>query len=244
MVGHGDVGIVHGPGSEKQRLLRIYNLEILYNHVVNSYVEWQTTVIEAIIRTNSGHVPKHMFLQQERCTWKLSSLLYMAHAYRESQEKKCYCSVCMFAKALRNYLTHNWTRKEGQFVMRGSTWPAGAVIANPSDERVVPSQRWSHGLALYAYLDSATEELRKAASDLGCNDPRTDVVAPIDEYMQCVSRSCKDWRESEPIPEMDDGEHDYERNMFIEIIKDLRGTTSFPLGSIDLYGNPEGKKRE
>lgn len=66
---HGDIGLIHeSDRTDKQRVLHIYNVETLYNHVVNSYIEWQTAVIEAIIRTNCALSTKYMFLQQEHCT--------------------------------------------------------------------------------------------------------------------------------------------------------------------------------
>ena len=82
---HADAGVVrsaNGEMGDKQRVLHTYNVETLYNHVVNSYIEWQTTVVEAIVRTNSGNSQKDMFVQQERCVWKLTCLLYMADSYQ------------------------------------------------------------------------------------------------------------------------------------------------------------------
>ncbi len=240
---HGDIGLIHESDStDKQRVLHIYNMETLYNHVANSYVEWQTAVIEAIIRTNCALSTGHMFLQQEHCTWKLSCLLYVADSYRAGQETKCPCSNCRFARELRNYLAHNWTRNKGDFALRGSEWPSGIVLANPGELDSIPDDRYAHGLALYLYLDSTRKDLRDAALDLGCEDPRIDVVGVIDDYMKCVSKSCKEWRGCNPVPEPDDEVHDYERNVLIGISNEIRDKTKFALGHIDLYGNQKARR--
>ena len=117
---------------DKQRVLHIYNVETLYSHLVNSYIEWQAAVVEAIVRTNSGDSQKDMFVQQERCVWKLTCLLYMADSYQAGQgQQRCQCPKCGFARALRNYFAHHWTRKRGDFALRGSSFAHLNCVGKP-----------------------------------------------------------------------------------------------------------------
>ena len=116
------------------------------------------------------------------------------------------------------------------------------MLANPGELDSIPDDRYAHGLALYLYLDSTRKDLRDAALDLGCEDPRIDVVGVIDDYMKCVSKSCKEWRGCNPVPEPDDEVHDYERNVLIGISNEIRDKTKFALGHIDLYGNPKARR--
>ena len=69
-----------------------------------------------------------------------------------------------------------------------------------------------------------------------------DVVGAIDDYMKCVSKSCKEWRSRNPVPEPDDEAHGYERNTLIGISNEVREKTKFALGHIDLYGNPKARR--
>ena len=245
---HADVGSTSSASNEtsdKQAVLHIYNVETLYNHVVNSYVEWQTTVVEAIITTNSATSPKAAFVQQERCVWKLACLLYIADSYQTGQgTQRCRCRICGFARALRNYLTHRWTSNEGDFALRGSSWNNSIIPANPG--ALNPDNRLrASGLSLFLYRGSVQQDLKKAIEQLGEEDDPIDVVPLINSYITCVATSHRHWREDNPIPKVGNKkpmDYGYDRNLLIDMANELRDRTALSLGRIQLYGNPQAKR--
>ena len=247
MTDHADVRAVGNGTDDKQRVLHTYNVETLYNHVVNSYVEWQTAVVEAIIRANSGNSPKSMFVQQERCVWKLTCLLYMADSYRAGQgAQRCQCPKCGFARALRSYLAHHWTRKTGDFALRGSSWRTATVLVNRGDLHAEPDERVASGLSLFLYVHSVQPELKRAIEKLGWSEDPVDVVPIVDYYVMCVAESHRAWRQRNPVAKAGtaadaDRGHDYDRDVLIDISNEIRERTEFPPGIIDLYGNARAR---
>ncbi len=247
---HADLGpppSTSNPKSDKATVLHIYNVETLYNHVVNSYIEWQTAVVEATIRTNCANSSKDALVQQERCVWKLTCLLFMADSHRSGLgTKRCSCAVCGFARALRSYLAHHWTTKEGDFALRGSAWNNSMVAASLRGPSADPDNRLrTSGLSLFLYRGSVQSALKKAIDKLDRNEEPLDVVPVISSYMTCVAKSHRGWREQNPIPEIDNKKaqgHGYERNLLIGISNEIRNTTGSSLGRIQLYGNPQAKQ--
>ena len=94
---------------DKNRVLHIYNVETLYAAGVEGYIEWQTALVEAVLRAAlSGAIATHLRGHQQ-CIRKLTNLLQVASSYRQGREWGCECNYCLFMWGLRNYLANHWT---------------------------------------------------------------------------------------------------------------------------------------
>ena len=59
---------------DREAVLHIYNVEMLYAAVVDGYVDWQTAIVEAVLRASlSGDTAEHL-RGHERCVSALASL--------------------------------------------------------------------------------------------------------------------------------------------------------------------------
>ena len=106
--------------NDKRRVLHLYHVEMLYAAVVEAFIEWQTAIVEAVIRAALSDATPPCLRAHERCTAKLASLLQLATSYREGREWRCECHHCNFMCGLRNYLTHHWTTgRQGTSRSRG-----------------------------------------------------------------------------------------------------------------------------
>ena len=77
---------------DKNRVVHIYNVENLYAAVVEAYIEWQTALVEAVIRASvSGATAMH-FRGHEHCIRRLANLLQVASAYRQGRKWRCECN--------------------------------------------------------------------------------------------------------------------------------------------------------
>ena len=98
-----------------------------YAAVVDGYIDWQTAIVDAVLRASvSGEKAMH-FRGHERCLSALASLLQFTNAYRQGRDWSCECRYCRFMGGLRNYLAHHWTRDDESFALSGGQWRTGSV---------------------------------------------------------------------------------------------------------------------
>ena len=81
---------------DKNTVLHIYNVETLYAAVVEGYIEWQTALVEAIIRASLSDATAMHFRGHADCIRKLANLLHVASSYRQGRRWRCVCNYCRF----------------------------------------------------------------------------------------------------------------------------------------------------
>ena len=79
--------------NDKRRVLHLYHFEMLYAAVVETFIEWQTAIVEAVIRASLSGATPPCLRAHERCTSKMASLLQLATSYREGREWRCECHL-------------------------------------------------------------------------------------------------------------------------------------------------------
>ena len=72
--------------NDKRRVLHLYHVEMLYAAVVEAFIEWQTAIVEAVIRASLSDATPPCLRAHERCTAKVANLLQLATSYREGRE--------------------------------------------------------------------------------------------------------------------------------------------------------------
>ena len=105
---------------------RVYTVETLYAAVVDAYVDWQTAIVEAVLRASLPGDQAVHFLGHERCVSALASPRQFTNAYRQGRGWSCECRCRRLPGGLRNYLAHQWTRDES-FAISGGQWRQGSV---------------------------------------------------------------------------------------------------------------------
>ena len=226
---------------DKSTVLHVYNVENLYAAVVEAYIQWQTALVEAVIRaTLSGDTTMH-FRGHQLCIRRLASLLQIASAYRQGRKWRCECDCCLFLWGLRNYLAHHWARDGAEFAFSGGRWSSGSIWTRQNNARFDDNRGYLRTYAPQVRIAAVRKTLKKrrrfdaAARALADGAPRCSLVPVVDGYMRCLSTNCAEWRAANPVPKPDGREHGYPRIALLELAGELRQASSARgLGSLGL----------
>ena len=227
---------------DQKTVLHVYNVETLHGAVVEGYIEWQTALVEAVLRASvSGATTMH-FRGHEHCIRKLANLLHVASSYRQGRQWRCRCNYCVFMWGLRNYLAHHWTRSGAPFAISGGTWSSGSIWIQQNNAHADDNRGYLCTYAPKVTVAVAGKALKRrefnaAALALGDGAARCNLVPIVDGYMRCLSANCADWRAANPVPEPDDRKHGYPRTELLERARQLRqASAGRELGSLGLVG--------
>jgi len=229
---------------DKSTVLHLYNIENLYAAVVEAYIQWQTALVEAVVRASlSGDTTMHLRGHQ-LCIRRLASLLQVASAYRHGRKWRCECDCCLFMWGLRNYLAHHWTARDGaDFAISGGRWSSGSIWTRQHNARFDDHRGYLRTYAPQVRIAAVRKTLKKrakfdaAARSLADGARRCSLVPVVDGYMRCLSANCAAWRAANPVPEPDGREHGYPRTALLELARELRqASAARALGSLGLVG--------
>ena len=120
-------------------MLHVYDVEMLYAAVVDGYVDWQTAIVEAVLRASLSGDPTMYFRGHERCVSALASLLQFTNAYRRGRGWSCECRYCRFIGGLRNYLAHEWAKDDGRFAIPAGSGGAATSGRGRTTRRPTPT---------------------------------------------------------------------------------------------------------
>ncbi|MCY4120210.1 MAG: hypothetical protein OXG72_04740, partial [Acidobacteria bacterium] len=80
---------------DKNTVLHVYTVENLYAAVVEAYIQWQTALVEAVLRASLSGVTAMHLRGHQLCIHRLASLLQVASAYRHGRKWRCECDCCL-----------------------------------------------------------------------------------------------------------------------------------------------------
>ena len=215
--------------ADREAVLHVYDVEMLYAAVVDGYVDWQTAIVEAVLRASLSGDPAIHLRGHERCVSALASLLQFTNAYRRGRGWSCECRYCRFLGGLRNYLAHEWAKDDERFAIGGGQWRRGNVWTRPHnaapDANRVPFRSYAPQVSVGVVSRALTLRRKKfdgAARRLGGGADRVSLVPVVDGYVACLSANCAAWRTGHPVPEPDGVEHGYPRAALLERAAELR----------------------
>lgn len=218
---------------DRETVLHVYSVEMLYAAVVDGYVDWQTAIVEAVLRASLSGDKATYFRGHERCVSALASLLQFTNAYRRGRGWSCECRYCRFMGGLRNYLAHEWAKDGERFAVAGGRWRRGTVWTRPDDAAPdanrVPFRSYAPQVSVGVVSRALTLRRKKfagAARRLGGGADRVSLVPVVDGYVACLSANCAAWRAGRPVPEPDGLEHDYPRAALLERAAAMRRASS------------------
>ena len=228
---------------DKNTVLHVYTVENLYAAVVEAYIQWQTALVEAVLRASlSGDTTMHLRGHQ-LCIRRLASLLQVASAYRHGRKWRCECDCCLFMWGLRNYLAHHWGRDDTAFAISGGRWNSGSIWTRQHNARFDDNRGCLRTYAPQVRIATVRKTLKRrrrfdaAARTLAAGGPTCSLVPVVDGYLRCLSANCAEWRAANPVPEPDGREHGYPRTALLELSREMRqASAARALGSLGLLG--------
>ena len=222
---------------DKGTVLHVYTVENLYAAVVEAYIQWQTALVEAVLRASLSGVTAMHLRGHQLCIRRLASLLQVASAYRHGRKWRCECDCCLFMWGLRNYLAHHWARDDTEFAISGGRWSSGSIWTRQHNTRYLRTYAPQVRIAAVRKTLKKRRRFDAAARALADGAPRCSLVPVVDGYMRCLSANCTDWRAANPVPEPDGHEHGYPRNALLELAREMRqASAARGLGSLGLVG--------
>ena len=222
---------------DKNTVLHVYTVENLYAAVVEAYIQWQTALVEAVLRASLSGVTTMHLRGHQLCIHRLASLLQVASAYRHGRKWRCECDCCLFMWGLRNYLAHHWARDDTEFAISGGRWSSGSIWTRQHNARYLRTYAPQVRIAAVRKTLKKRRRFDAAARALADGAPRCSLVPVVDGYMRCLSANCTDWRAANPVPEPDGREHGYPRNALLELAREMRqASAARALGSLGLVG--------
>ena len=223
--------------NDKRRVLHLYHVEMLYAAVVEAFIEWQTAIVEAVIRAALSDATPPCLREHERCTSKMASLLQLTNSYREGRQWRCECHYRNSMCGLRNYLTHHWTRGGEDFAIAGARWRGISVWTDRNERGYTHTYAPCVTVALVGKALKKRSKFTTAARALGDGGPLVNLAPIVAGYMACLSANCTAWRAQNPVPDPDGRRHDYPRTHLLEFARELhRASAGRGLGGIGLVG--------
>ena len=228
---------------DKNTVLHVYNVENLYAAVVEAYIQWQTALVEAVVRASlSGDTTMHLRGHQ-LCIRRLASLLQVASAYRHGRRWRCECNYCLFMWGLRNYLAHHWGRDDAEFAISGGRWSSRSIWSRQHNAGFDDNRGYLRTYAPQVRIAAVRKTLKRrhrfdaAARALADGAPRCSLVPVVNGYMRCLSANCAEWRAANPVPKPDGRGHGYPRTALLELAREMRqASAARALGSLGLMG--------
>ena len=198
-------GLGMADAADREAVLHVYDVEILYSAVVDGYVDWQTAIVEAVLRASLSGDPAMHFRGHERCVSALASLLQFTNAYRRGRGWSYECRYRRFMGGLRNYLAHEWAKDDERFAVSGGQWRRGNVWTRPDnaapDANRVPFRSYAPQVSVGVVSRALTLRRKKfdgAARRLGGGADRVSLVPVVDGYVACLAANCSAWRTRNP----------------------------------------------
>ena len=228
---------------DKSVVLHVYNVENLYAAVVEAYIQWQTALVEAVLRASLSGDTIMRLRGHQLCIRRLASLLQVASAYRHGRRWRCECDCCLFMWGLRNYLAHHWGRDDAAFAISGGRWSSGSIWTRQYNARFDDNRGYRRTYAPQVRIAAVRKTLKRrrrfdaAVRALADGGPTCSLVAVVDGYLRCLSANCAAWRAANPVPESDGREHGYPRTALLELAREMRqASAARALGSLGLVG--------